>query len=152
MSVLPNNDLDDIDRRLLEALAADARMSLKELAQAAGLSSPSAGERLRRLEERGVISAFTVDIDPTALGYPLQAIVRVRPLPGQLHVVERIIRETPEFVECDKVTGDDCFVARLVVRSMAQLDTILDKVAEKAETSTSMVKASPVKRRLPPLS
>jgi Lrp/AsnC family leucine-responsive transcriptional regulator len=152
MSVLPNNDLDDIDRRILEALAADARMSLKELAQAAGLSSPSAGERLRRLEERGVISAFTVDIDPTALGYPLQAIVRVRPLPGQLHVVERIIQETPEFVECDKVTGDDCFVARLVVRSMAQLDTILDKVAEKAETSTSMVKASPVKRRLPPLS
>ncbi|MFK0332390.1 Lrp/AsnC family transcriptional regulator [Rhizobium sp. NPDC090275] len=152
MSVQPNNDLDDIDRRILQALAADARMSLKELAQAAGLSSPSAGERLRRLEERGVISAFTVDIDPAALGYPLQAIVRVRPLPGQLHVVERIIRETPEFVECDKVTGDDCFVARLVVRSMAQLDTILDKVAEKAETSTSMVKASPVKRRLPPLS
>jgi Lrp/AsnC family leucine-responsive transcriptional regulator len=152
MSVQPNNDIDDIDRRILEALAADARMSLKELAQAAGLSSPSAGERLRRLEERGVISAFTVDIDPTALGYPLQAIVRVRPLPGQLHVVERIIQETPEFVECDKVTGDDCFVARLVVRSMAQLDTILDKVAEKAETSTSMVKASPVKRRLPPLS
>ncbi len=152
MSVQPNNDLDDIDRRILEALAADARMSLKELAQAAGLSSPSAGERLRRLEERGVISAFTVDIDPTALGYPLQAIVRVRPLPGQLHVVERIIQEMPEFVECDKVTGDDCFVARLVVRSMAQLDTILDKVAEKAETSTSMVKASPVKRRLPPLS
>lgn len=152
MSVQPNNDLDDIDRRILQALAADARMSLKELAQAAGLSSPSAGERLRRLEERGVISAFTVDIDPTALGYPLQAIVRVRPLPGQLHVVERIIQETPEFVECDKVTGDDCFVARLVVRSMAQLDTILDKVAEKAETSTSMVKASPVKRRLPPLS
>lgn len=152
MSVQPNNDLDDIDRRILEALAADARMSLKELAQTAGLSSPSAGERLRRLEERGVISAFTVDIDPTALGYPLQAIVRVRPLPGQLHVVERIIQETPEFVECDKVTGDDCFVARLVVRSMAQLDTILDKVAEKAETSTSMVKASPVKRRLPPLS
>ncbi|MDM9647122.1 Lrp/AsnC family transcriptional regulator [Rhizobium sp. S163] len=152
MIVQPNNDLDDIDRRILEALAADARMSLKELAQAAGLSSPSAGERLRRLEERGVISAFTVDIDPTALGYPLQAIVRVRPLPGQLQVVERIIQETPEFVECDKVTGDDCFVARLVVRSMAQLDTILDKVAEKAETSTSMVKASPVKRRLPPLS
>ncbi len=136
---------------MLEALAADARMSLKELAQAAGLSSPSAAERLRRLEERGVIKAFTIDIDPAALGYPLQAIVRIRPLPGQLHVVQRIVEETPEFVECDKVTGDDCFIARLVVRSMAQLDAILDKVAEKAETSTSMVKASPVKRRLPPL-
>lgn len=151
MPVVSNNDIDDVDQLILEALAGDARMSLKELAQAAGLSSPSAAERLRRLEERGVIKAFTIDIDPAAVGYPLQAIVRVRPLPGQLHVVQRIIEETPEFVECDKVTGDDCFVARLVVRSMVQLDAILDKVAEKAETSTSMVKASPVKRRLPPL-
>jgi Lrp/AsnC family leucine-responsive transcriptional regulator len=151
MPIVSNNDIDDVDQLILEALAGDARMSLKELAQAAGLSSPSAAERLRRLEERGVIKAFTIDIDPAAVGYPLQAIVRVRPLPGQLHVVQRIIEETPEFVECDKVTGDDCFVARLVVRSMVQLDAILDKVAEKAETSTSMVKASPVKRRLPPL-
>ncbi|CAN7565019.1 Lrp/AsnC family transcriptional regulator [Rhizobium sp. LjRoot258] len=153
MSVSANdNVIDDVDQKILEALAENARISLKELAQAAGLSSPSAAERLRRLEERGIIAAFTIDIDPAALGYPLQAIVRVRPLPGQLHVVQRIIQDTPQFVECDKVTGDDCFIARLVVRSMAELDAILDKVAEKAETSTSMVKASPVKRRLPPLS
>ncbi|OWW05073.1 AsnC family transcriptional regulator [Rhizobium sp. R72] len=153
MSILANdNVIDDVDRRILEALAENARISLKELAQAGGLSSPSAAERLRRLEERGIIAGFTIDIDATALGYPLQAIVRVRPLPGQLHVVQRIIQDTPQFVECDKVTGDDCFIARLVVCSMAELDTILDKVAEKAETSTSMVKASPVKRRLPPLS
>ncbi|WP_405049255.1 MULTISPECIES: Lrp/AsnC family transcriptional regulator [unclassified Rhizobium] len=153
MSVLPNDNLiDAVDQKILQALAENARISLKELAQAAGLSSPSAAERLRRLEERGIIAAFTIDIDAAALGYPLQAIVRVRPLPGQLHVVQRIIQDTPQFVECDKVTGDDCFIARLVVSSMAELDAILDKVAEKAETSTSMVKASPVKRRLPPLS
>lgn len=152
MSANGNSVLDSIDQRILEALATNARMSLKELAQAADLSSPSAAERLRRLEERGVIDAFTIDIDPAAIGYPLQAIVRVRPLPGQLHVVERIIQETPEFIECDKVTGDDCFIARLVVRSMGELDGILDKVAEKAETNTSMIKSTPVKRRLPPLS
>ncbi len=145
-------EVDEIDQAMLEALAANARMSLKELAQAAGLSSPSAAERLRRLEERGVVKAFTIDVDPAAVGYPLQAIVRVRPLPGQLHIVERIIREIPEFIECDKVTGDDCFIARLVVRSMGELDGILDRVAERAETNTSMVKSSPVKRRLPPLS
>jgi Lrp/AsnC family leucine-responsive transcriptional regulator len=127
------NDIDAIDQRIIEALARNARMPLKELAEAAGLSSPSAAERLRRLEERGVVTAFTVDVDPAALGYPLQAIVRVRPLPGQLHIVERLIQDIPEFIECDKVTGDDCFIARL------------------AETNTSMIKASPVKRRLPPL-
>lgn len=144
--------LDETDQRMLEALARNARISLKELAEAAGLSSPSAAERLRRLEERGIISAFTVDIAPEAIGYPMQAIVRIRPLPGQLHVVERIIQETPEFIECDKVTGDDCFIGRLVVRSMGELDGILDKITERAETNTSMIKATPVKRRLPPLS
>ncbi len=144
--------LDEIDQRMLEALARNARISLKELAEAAGLSSPSAAERLRRLEERGIISAFTVDIAPEAIGYPLQAIVRIRPLPGQLHVIERIIQDTPEFIECDKVTGDDCFIGRLVVRSMGELDGILDRITERAETNTSMIKATPVKRRLPPLS
>ena len=148
---MPNDILDAIDQRIIEALAGNARMPLKELAEAAGLSSPSAAERLRRLEERGVITAFTIDIDPAAMGYPLQAIVRVRPLPGQLHIVERLIQETPAFIECDKVTGDDCFIARLVIRSMGELDGILDKITERAETNTSMIKASPVKRRLPPL-
>ena len=143
--------LDEIDQRMLEALARNARISLKELAEAASLSSLSAAERLRRLEERGIISAFTVDIAPEAIGYPLQAIVRIRPLPGQLHVVERIIQQTPEFIECDKVTGDDCFIGRLVVRSMGELDGILDKITERAETNTSMIKATSVKRRLPPL-
>jgi len=147
-----NSDrMDETDQKLLDALAVNSRLSLKELAQAAGMSSPSAAERLRRLEERGIIRAFTIDIDPAALGYPLQAIVRVRPLPGQLHIVEKLIQEIPEFIECDKVTGDDCFIARLVVRSMGELDGILDKIAERAETNTSMIKSSPVKRRLPPV-
>jgi Lrp/AsnC family leucine-responsive transcriptional regulator len=68
-----------------------------------------------------------------------------------LHIVERLIQETPEFIECDKVTGDDCFIAKLCFRTMAQLDAILDRITEKAETNTSIVKATPIKRRLPPL-
>ncbi|WEX77726.1 Lrp/AsnC family transcriptional regulator [Sinorhizobium numidicum] len=143
--------LDEVDRRILEILAVNARVSLKELALEAGLSSPSAAERLRKLEERGVINGFTVSVNPARLGYPLQAVVRVRPMPGMLHIVERLIQETPEIVECDKITGDDCFVARLLVRDMEELDTILDRIAEKAQTNTSIVKSTPVKRRLPPL-
>ena len=144
--------LDDLDRRLLDILSLNARISLKELAQEAGLSSPSTADRLRRLEDRGVITGFTVSINPVALGYALQAIVRVRPMPGMLHIVEKMIQETPEFVECDKVTGDDCFIAKLLVRDMEQLDAILDRIAERSQTNTSIVKSSPVKRRLPPLS
>lgn len=143
--------LDELDRRILDILAANARVSLKELAQEAGLSSPSAAERLRKLEERGVLDGFTIALNPLKLGYPLQAIIRVRPMPGMLHIVEKLIQETPQVVECDKVTGDDCFIAKLFVRDMAELDTLLDRIAEKAQTNTSIVKSTPVKRRLPPL-
>lgn len=143
--------LDDIDRRIVEILVEDARVSLKELAQRVGLSSPSASERLKRLEERGVIRGFTIEVDPAALGYTLQAIVRIRPLPGKLHVVQDLIQQIPQFSECDKVTGDDCFVARLHIRSIDELDKILDQITDKAETNSSIVKAQPVKRRLPPL-
>lgn len=142
--------LNHMDQRILEILQGDARISLKDLAVQVGLSSPSVSERLQRLEERGVIRAFTIDIDPQALGYQLQAIVRIRPLPGQLQAVQKLIEQTPEFCECDKVTGEDCFIARLHVRSIAQLDQIIDRIADKAETNTAIVKAQPIKRRLPP--
>jgi Lrp/AsnC family transcriptional regulator, leucine-responsive regulatory protein len=143
--------LDEVDRRIIDLLAENARISLKELAQRVNLSSPSASERLKRLEERGVIRAFTVEVDPKALGYTLQAIVRVRPAPGQTPRVQKLIEEIPQFTECDKVTGDDCFVVRLFARSIEEMDEIIDRLGEKAETSTAIVKAQPLKRRLPPL-
>ncbi|TYC56395.1 Lrp/AsnC family transcriptional regulator [Rhodobacterales bacterium] len=143
--------LDDADIKIVEALIGDARISLKELAGHAGLSSPGVSERLRRLKERGVIGGFTTDIDLKALGYSLQAIVRIRPLPGKLHIVQQLIQEIPEFIECDKVTGEDCFVARLAVPSIDLLDGILDRISDKAETSTSIVKSQPIRRRPPPL-
>lgn len=143
---------DEIDQLLIGALMEDSRLSLKALAQISGLSAPSVGERLRKLEERGVIRGYTLEIDPKAFGYLLQAIVRVRPLPGRLHEVERLIQSIPEFTECDKITGDDCFVARLCVRDMEQLDALLDRLNGQAETNTAIVKKTPVKRRLPPMS
>ena len=143
--------MDEVDNRIIDLLVLNSRRSLKNLGMATELSSPSVMDRVRRLEEKGIIRSFTIDVDLEALGYSLQAIVRVRPLPGMLHIVERLIQETPEFIECDKVTGDDCFIAKLCFRSMAQLDAILDRITEKAETNTSIVKATPIKRRLPPL-
>ncbi|QFU15030.1 AsnC family transcriptional regulator [Microvirga thermotolerans] len=143
--------LDGIDRRLIEALAANARQSLADLGRAVGLSAPSVAERLRRLEDSGLVNGYTLDLDPRALGYGLTAIVRIKPLPGQLHMVEKLLTESPEVVECDKVTGEDCYIARFVLRSIDELDPVLDRIAQRAQTSTSIVKSSPVRRRLPPL-
>ena len=141
---------DDIDQLLINALMEDSRRSLKALAQVSGLSAPVSANACGA-EERGVLRGYTVEVDPRSFGYQLQAIVRIRPLPGQLQEVERQIIAIPEFTECDKVTGEDCFIARLHVRSMEQLDTLLDRINVLAETNTAIIKKTPVKRRLPPM-
>ncbi|WP_404685128.1 Lrp/AsnC family transcriptional regulator [Raoultella terrigena] len=143
--------IDNIDRAILACLAEDARISLKVLSGRVGLTSPSTAERVKRLEERGVIQGYGARINLAALGYSLQALVRVRPLPGLLQKVDKYIQAMPECTECDKVTGEDCFVMRLAVRDIAQLDALLDGLAEHAQCNTSIVKSSPVARRLPPM-
>lgn len=143
--------IDDIDRAILASLAEDARQSLKVLSARVGLTSPSTAERVKRLEERGVIEGYGARVNLAALDYRLQALVRVRPLPGMLQKVDKLIQALPECIESDKVTGEDCFVMRLVVRSIEQLDALLDTISEYAQCNTSIVKSSPVKRRLPPI-
>lgn len=143
--------IDDIDRAILTCLTEDARQSLKVLSARVGLTSPSTAERVKRLEERGVIEGYGARINLAALDYQLQALVRVRPMPGMLQKVDKMIQVLPECIECDKVTGEDCFVMRLVVRSIEQLDALLDNIAEYAQCNTSIVKSTPVKRRLPPI-
>ena len=95
---------DEKDQQLINALMEDSRRSLKALAQISGLSSPSVAERLRKLEEKGVLKGYGVEVDPRAFGYQLQAIVRIRPLPGQLHEVERQIQATPQSVSYTHLT------------------------------------------------
>jgi Lrp/AsnC family leucine-responsive transcriptional regulator len=108
-------------------------------------------ERMRRLGADGIIRGFTVEIDSKALGYQIRAMVRIRPLPGKLHLVEKLIQETPQFIECDKITGDDPFLARLVVHSIEEMDDVLESLSDHAVTSTAVIKGTSVRRRLPPL-
>lgn len=145
------SSLDETDIRILTALDANARLSISELARMVGMSSPSVTERVRRLESTGVIRGFTLDVDTNVLGYQIRAMVRIRPLPGKLHIVEKLIQECPEFIECDRVTGDDPFLARLIVQTIKQMDDVLEALSEYAVTSTAIIKGTSVKRRLPPL-
>ena len=142
---------DAIDQVLITALLEDSQLSLKALARIVGISAPSVAERLRRLEERGVLRGYTVEIDPKCFGYQLQAIVRIRPLPGEQQEVERQIQAIPEFTECDKVTSDDCFIARLHVRTMEQLESLIDRLNTHAQTNTAIIRRTLIKRRFPPM-
>jgi len=143
--------MDAIDSILLRLLQGNARLSIKALAGHTRLSAPATAERLRKLESGGVIEAFTTVLNGKAIGYPLEAIVRIRPLPGKLHLVQDLLQDTPQVIECDKVTGDDGFVARVLVHSIEHLDDLLETIAEKAETSSAIVKRKIVPRRNPPV-
>lgn len=146
-----NGEIDRIDTKLLDALVGDARISIAELARLVGLSPPSVSERIKRLEEARVIEGYTVKIDPKALGLPLAAWLRIRPIPGQLRMVTEILQGLPNIVECDRITGEDCFIARAHIRSVEDLERLIDKINPYAMTNTSIVQSSPVERRLPPI-
>tara|TARA_R110002095_G_scaffold216342_1_gene213164 strand:+ start:3229 stop:3732 length:504 start_codon:yes stop_codon:yes gene_type:complete len=149
MPFVSENKIDDTDRHILITLQSNGRLSMSELAKLVGMSAPSVKDRVRRLEDRGIIRKFTIDIDTNALGYSLEAIVRIKPRPGNLHLVEKMIVEEPRFTSCDKITGDDCFISRISLRSIQELDKLLDPFHEKAETNTSIVKSSPIRNRTP---
>ena len=148
---LPQSSLDSVDAQLLEILQADARTSIAEMARELNMSAPSVSERLRRLRDLGVLQRFTITVDPKRLGYPLSFYIRIRPLPGQLTQAVSAIQNIDEIVECDRVTGDDCFIAKAHVTSTDALERIIDRLLPHAQTNTSLIQSSPVERRLPPL-
>jgi Lrp/AsnC family leucine-responsive transcriptional regulator len=143
--------LDDVNRRLLQELQQDGRLSTAELARRVSLSPPAVAERVRRLEEAGVITGYRAVIDPAAVGYPMSAVVRIRPTPRQLPRIAEIAREVPEVVECYRITGDDCFLLTLRLRSIDDLEPVLDRFVLYGQTTTSIVQSAPVPPRGVPL-
>jgi Lrp/AsnC family leucine-responsive transcriptional regulator len=143
-------DLDSTNRRLLRELEQDARLSIAELGRRLNLSAPAVAERMQRLERAGVIRGYRAELDPKALGFPIAVVVRVRPASRQLQKIPEIARETPEVVECHRITGEDCFFLQVHLRSMDDLEEILDRFTPFGQTTTSIIHSSPVARRALP--
>lgn len=149
---VPASDaIDDVNARLLAELSAAPRLTTAELGRRVGMSSPAVAERLRRLEERGVIRGYRLELDPAALGLPIAAYVRMRPDPGQLPRVAELARAIPEVVECHRVTGEDCFILKVHLPAIDQLDRLLDRFLAFGSTTTSIIQSSPVPVRPLPL-
>ncbi|WPZ14910.1 Lrp/AsnC family transcriptional regulator [Nitratireductor rhodophyticola] len=129
-------------------MCADSRISRAELARRVGLSAPSVAERVRRLEDLGVIRGYGARIDPARLGYGLTLLIRARPLPGQMARMIEAIRATPQIVSCDRVSGEDCFVARAHVRDVAEMEAVIDRIVPYGATNSSIVQSTPVAERL----
>jgi Lrp/AsnC family transcriptional regulator, leucine-responsive regulatory protein len=148
-SIFPQ--LDATDRKILGELTTDGRVSLAELGRRVSLSSPAVAERVRRLEQAGVITGYRADIDPRMLGYQMTAIVRIKPAPGQLPRIPELAAEIPQVGECHRITGEDCFYLKVYLRSIDELSGLLDRFLAHGETTTSIINASPIPRRDPPI-
>ncbi len=148
----PNHELlDDVNIQLLKELQQEPRLTMSELGRRVGMSAPAVTERVRRMEEAGIILGYRLDINPALLGLPITLYIRIRPSPGQLPKVAELARQIPEVVECHRITGEDCFILKAYIPAMDQLDRILDAFLIYGSTTTSIVQSSPVPLRVAPL-
>jgi Lrp/AsnC family leucine-responsive transcriptional regulator len=143
-AVATNRSQDETNLALLRELQEDARLSLAELGRRVGLSPPAVAERL---EQSGAIRGYRAEVDPRALGYELEIVLRIRPAPRELKKVAELAQRTPEVVECHRITGDDCYLMKAHARDVEHLEEVIDRFAVYGQTTTSIVQSSPVPRR-----
>ncbi len=127
--------------------ARNPRASMVELGRQVGMSAPAVRERVTRLEEAGVIRGYRLDIDPAAIGLPVAAWVRIRPGPGQLPKLAELAERTPQVSECHRISGEDCFLLKVHVARIEDLEAVLDSFLVHGQTTSSFVVSTPVPAR-----
>jgi Lrp/AsnC family leucine-responsive transcriptional regulator len=139
--------LDFHGRKLLHELQANARLSLAELARRIGLSPTATGERLKQMEEIGILRGYTVDIDREALGLEVLAFIRMS-CPGQnYHRFLDYVQTLEEVRECHHLTGGDDFLLKITTTGLADLEALIEALLPYGNPVTSLVLSSPVERR-----
>ncbi|WP_211261327.1 Lrp/AsnC family transcriptional regulator [Pseudonocardia acaciae] len=143
--------LDSTDNAILQLLQADGRMSTAELARAVSMSASSTSDRVRRLTDLGVVRGYRAVVDPVALGYPMTAFVRLRMATPAGKAFDELLAGTPQILEAHHVTGEDCYLIKVIARSMTDLEVLTDKLATFGQVITNLAFRSPVRdRALPP--
>ena len=124
---------------------------MTELGRRVGLSSPSVTERVRRLEESEVIKGYSLDLNPAALGLPIGVYIRIRPNSGKLSIIAELALSIPEVVECHRISGEDCFILKVYIPAIDQLDRILDQFLLYGSTTTTIIQSSPIPMKSLPI-
>ncbi len=145
----PHKLLDDLGWNILDLLQQNARLSCAELGRRVGLSTPAVTERVRRMEEAGIITGYHASVDPSKAGFPIVVYMRLA-ISGGENMVSRAtvaVKRMPEVLECHRVTGTDSFILRAGLLSVAHLESLIDRLTPFGMTSTSTVLSSPVPYR-----
>jgi Lrp/AsnC family leucine-responsive transcriptional regulator len=140
--------VDHIDKQILERLQVDGRISLSQLSKELRLSRPSVTERMRRLQERGIVEGFTARISPAALDKNILVLIQLRELKSECKTFEEFVKADTEIIECHRVTGDSCYVMKAAVSSLERLEALIDRLLPYGQVQTSIVLSSPVTHRV----
>jgi Lrp/AsnC family transcriptional regulator, leucine-responsive regulatory protein len=146
-----DNTLDEIDRRLIAALQADARLSYRALGRQIGLSQPAVSDRVRRLEESGVLTGYRAGVDRSRAGLPVTAFLRVTCTGDKFRAVHRLAEDLPAVLECHHVTGEACFIVKVAEADLAGLERTIDRFRAHGETASSVVLSSIVEDKPAPV-
>ena len=139
--------LDETGWAILRELQRDARITFSELGRRVAMTPPAVADRVRRLEEAGIIRGYRVELDTEALGLPVLAFMRITTTGALCAALGEEIEGFPEVLECHRVTGEEAYLAKVAVRSVAHLQDLIDRLMPYGETITSIVLSSPVTHR-----
>jgi Lrp/AsnC family leucine-responsive transcriptional regulator len=140
-------ELDGLDWAILRELQANARITFSELGRRVSLSAPAVAERVRRMEEAGVVTGYRVELNLERLGFPLLAFIRVRVSPLTKDALEKDLQRRAEVLECHQVTGEDCYIVKLAARSVRDLQETVGALGQHGATTTSLALSCPVPHR-----
>lgn len=139
--------MDGLDWKILEEVQKAARTSLTELARKVGLSIPTTAERLKKLEESGVIEGFVARVNPKKAGYEITALVGITtPQPSKARLL-KLLETIPEVIECLHVTGADSYVMKVIAKDILQLEKLIAQINVFGETRTSIVMSTSIPAR-----
>lgn len=139
---------DEIDKNILSELQADARISYAELGRRVGLTTPAVIERVRKLEDAGIILGYRAEIDTAKIGLPIMAFIRMSISGVDYSDIVRAAENSAEVLECHRGTGGDSFIMKVAVRSVEHLQEVIDRLVPYGITTTTIVLSSPVKHRI----
>lgn len=139
--------LDATGRKILTALQENARLSLSELGRRVGLTQPATAERVKRLEEAGVITGYHAEVDQTKLGWSILAFVRLNTPAEKYPRFLKAAADWPEILECHHVSGGDSFMLKVIASSTAHLEDLIGRLSPFGGTATTIVLSSPIRRK-----
>ncbi len=146
MDLEPNMDL--INWKILSELQMDGRVSFAELGRRVGLTTPAVIERVKKLEDGGIITGYRAEIDASKVGYPITAFIRMSITGIDYAHIIKTVQESKEVLECHRGTGGDSFIMKVAVSDVGHLQTLIDKLTPYGITTTSIVLSSPVRQRI----